>query len=181
MSDNKLSVRYDEWLTKDELDLIYNAGQFFLYAAEEDLREFCPEEDFLPEIPEHVRREIIIDIIYSSPAYTVKFMLSKNLPLSFVSGEGYSPLHAAIDADYPEKYEIMETLIKKGADVNIGATRETMAINSWTPLHMAMAREDKKATDILLKHGADPTIRTIIDDYSTPAETAEILSKIKNS
>ena len=45
---------------------------------------------------------------------------------------------------------------------------------------MAAAREDIEALKILIKHGADLTVRTNIDDYATPLEEAQILGRTKS-
>lgn len=103
---------------------------------------------------------------------SVEWMLSKNINLRFVDSEGYSVLHSCIDRKLPDKYKILQLLIDKGADINIGAELGQMAIESWTPLHMAAHRNDLGAIKILLQNGADTTIKTIIDHYCTAEQTA---------
>jgi ankyrin repeat protein len=51
-------------------------------------------------------------------------------------------------------------------------------INDWTPAHMAAARDDVEALRLLVRYGADLTIRTDIDDYSTPLEEARSMGKL---
>ena len=50
-------------------------------------------------------------------------------------------------------------------------------VNGWTPLHMAAGYGDLPALEVLLNAGADPTIKTEIDDYLTPAEEARKLGQ----
>jgi ankyrin repeat protein len=46
-------------------------------------------------------------------------------------------------------------------------------VNDWTPLHYAVSRRDVEAIRLLLLSGADPSLRTRIDDYETALEGAE--------
>ena len=43
---------------------------------------------------------------------------------------------------------------------------------------MAAARDDVEALRILVRYGADLSIRTDIDDYATPLEEARNLGKV---
>jgi len=97
----------------------------------------------------------------------VKWILGRKVDLSFRDEEGYTPLLSAIERDAPDKYELLTTLLLAGAPVN------TTGINGFTPAHLAAVRNDTEALQILAKHGADFTMRTTIDDYSTPLEEAE--------
>ena len=44
---------------------------------------------------------------------------------------------------------------------------------------LAAARDDVEALRILVRHGADLSIRTDIDNYATPLEEARHLGKLK--
>jgi len=124
-----------------------------------------------------IGRDWITNAIDCGSLESVRWMISKGVNLRFVDCEGYSPLHSCIDRALPDKYEMMQLLIDNGADINIGTERETMGINSWSPLHMAAARNDLHAIKILLDNGADRTLKTIIDDYCTAEQEAMILGK----
>ena len=46
-------------------------------------------------------------------------------------------------------------------------------MNDYTPLHMAVRENNLPAVELLLKAGADPRLRTRIDEHETPREMAE--------
>jgi ankyrin repeat protein len=102
----------------------------------------------------------------------VQWVLAKGVDLDFTDDEGYSPVHSAIDRDLPDRYEVLELLLGAGAPVN------RKGFNDWTPAHMAAARDDVEALRLLVRHGADLSIRTAIDDYATPVEEARSLGKV---
>ena len=52
-------------------------------------------------------------------------------------------------------------------------------MNDYTPLHYAAARDDARAVELLLAHGADPDARTRIDDRAKPLEEAERLGSTR--
>ena len=63
--------------------------------------------------------------------------------------------------------DILRLLLSFGADPN------QRGINDYTPLHMAVAERNPLAVQILLDGGADPELRTRIDECETPLEMAE--------
>jgi hypothetical protein len=135
----------------------------------------------IPDFPhgkDHfIHREWIINAIDCGSLASVQWMLSKNVNLHFIDDEGYSVLHTCIERDNADKYEILQLLIDSGADVNVGNNLASMAINSWTPLHLAAARNDIDAIKILLENGADISLKTIIDNYCNAEEEATILGQ----
>ncbi|MCL2154094.1 MAG: ankyrin repeat domain-containing protein [Leptospirales bacterium] len=124
-----------------------------------------------------VGRYWITNAIDCASLECVKWIISKGVNLRFVDSEGYSPLHSCIDREFSDKYEMLQLLINSGADINIGTELATMALNSWSPLHLAAARNDLEAIKILLDNKADTTLKTIIDDYCTAEQEATILGK----
>ena len=62
---------------------------------------------------------------------------------------------------------IPELLLTFGADPN------QRGINDYTALHMAVAARQSAAVGILLERGADPNLRTRIDDCETALEMTE--------
>ena len=76
---------------------------------------------------------------------------------------------------YPMKFdetrderEIQDCLL-----ISFGANLQQMGINGFTPLHCAAADNDLQAIELLLSHGADPDLKTDVDDFTTPLEEAK--------
>jgi hypothetical protein len=63
--------------------------------------------------------------------------------------------------------DIVRLLLSFGADPN------QRGINNYTPLHMAVAERNPFAAQILVDGGADPELRTRIDECETPLEMAQ--------
>jgi uncharacterized protein len=53
------------------------------------------------------------------------------------------------------------------------AGRNQRGINDYTPLQIAVGERNPPAIEVLLEAGADPRLRTRIDNYETPLEMAE--------
>jgi hypothetical protein len=87
---------------------------------------------------------------------------------------GFPPLIAALTCtrDVPggprrtDVDAIVRLLLASGADPN------QRGINDYTALHMAVAERNALAVQLLLDAGADPDLRTRIDDCETPLEMA---------
>lgn len=139
------------------------------YAELEELSEL--DENFPHGKDQVIGIRWITNAIDCGCLNAVKWMLGKKVDIMFRSNDGYTVLHSAIDLDSEDKYEILEILLKAGADVNL------KGINDWTPAHAAAARNDVTALKLLVKYGADLSIRTEIDEYATPLEEARILNK----
>lgn len=93
-----------------------------------------------------------------------------NLPVN----DGFPPLIAAPSCAQEthganrlsDVTDILKLLLQFGADPN------QRGINDYTPLHMAVAVRDPLAVRILLDAGADPQLRTRIDNCCTRLEMA---------
>src|SRR5262249_38915627 len=89
--------------------------------------------------------------------------------------DGFPPLIAALGCAREEPGatprtdvdDIVRLLLSFGTDPNQGG------INDYTALHMAVAERQPVAVQILLDAGADPALRTRIDDCETPFEMAQ--------
>jgi len=102
---------------------------------------------------------------------SVAWMLAKGVALDFRDSGGYTPVHSCLERDGEDRYRVLDMLLRAGAPVN------AHGFNDWTPLHMAAAVDDRRAMRMLLEAGADRTIRTRIDDCTTPEEEARLLGQ----
>ena len=118
-------------------------------------------------------RRWILHAIDVGATATIEWMLSRGVDLAFRDDEGYTPVLAAIESRRADRLNLLERLLGAGAPVNL------KGINDWTPAHMAAARDDIEALQVLIAHGADLSIRTEIDDYATPLEEARNLGRLK--
>jgi ankyrin repeat protein len=143
----------------------------------EDESKFRELEQLIDGFPNgvdgFVGRRWIINAIDCGSKTAVLWMLSRKVDLSFRDEEGYTVLHAAIERSSADRYEVLDLLLRNGAPVN------AHGINDWTPAHMAAVREDIDALEVLMRFGADLSIRTRIDDYATPLEEARHLGKTR--
>lgn len=112
--------------------------------------------------------------IYHSTLAFIRLLLEAGANPNPEDHTGFPPLIAAISctravpghegrSDVPE---IVELLLSFGADPN------QRGINDYTALHMAAVEQNLAAVKILLDAGADPGLRTRIDDCETPREIA---------
>lgn len=105
--------------------------------------------------------------IYHSPLPFVSALLELRADPNYGEHDGFPSLLAAIAADREDRYDLIQLLLRFGADI------QQRGVNDYTPLHYAAARNDARIVELLLSHGADPTAKTRIDDFTTPQEEAE--------
>ena len=113
--------------------------------------------------------------IYHSPLPFIRTLLDIGANPNPDNHAGFPPLIAALSCSRPhpgararpDVAEIVLLLLAFGADPN------QRGINDYTALHMAVGERNLPVLRILLEAGADPRLRTRIDDYETPRETAQ--------
>ena len=116
----------------------------------------------------------LVYAIYHSPLAFIRTLLELGADPNAPVDDGFPPLIAALtktretpgatrrtDVD-----DVIQLLLAFGADPN------QRGINDSTPLHMAVAERNAPAVLRLLEAGADPGLRTRIDDCETPGEMA---------
>jgi uncharacterized protein len=125
-------------------------------------------------MPETVGSCLVYAIYHSPPAF-IRTLLEIGADPNAPVDDGFPPLIAALSCtgDVPgatrrtDVDDILRLLLSFGADPN------QRGINDYTPLHMAVADRSPLAVQILLDGGADPELRTRIDECETPLEMAK--------
>lgn len=120
----------------------------------------------------------LVYAIYHSPIAFIRTLLEIGADPNAPADDGFPPLIAALSSarDVPgatrrtDVDEVLRLLLAAGADPN------QRGLNDYTPLHMAVAQRSLAAVQILLDAGADPDLRTRIDECDTPLEMAEAAS-----
>jgi uncharacterized protein len=117
----------------------------------------------------------LVYAIYHSPLPFIRTLLEIGANPNAPCDDGFPPLIAALSCSREVRGatrrtdvdDIIRLLLSFGTDPN------QRGINDYTPLHMAVAERNARAVQILLDGGADPELRTRIDDYDSPLEMAE--------
>jgi ankyrin repeat protein len=107
--------------------------------------------------------------IYWSPLAFVEQLIALGADPNYPDQAGFPSLIATLSSARRDTYEILILLLENGADIG------QRGLNDWTPLHYAVVQRDLKAVQMLLAHGADATLKTRIDDCTTPLEDAEAI------
>lgn len=116
----------------------------------------------------------LVYAIFHSPLVLIRTLLILGADPNAPTDDGFPPLIAALamTRDAPGRPKrtdvdaIVRMLLTHGADPNL------RGLNDYTPLHMAVADGNLLAVHRLLEAGADPTLRTRIDECETPLEMA---------
>jgi ankyrin repeat protein len=113
--------------------------------------------------------------IYHSPVSFIQTLLEVGANPNPTDHAGFTPLIAALSCNRsqpgsPGRPDVVEIL---GLLLSFGADPDQRGLNDYTPLHMAVAESNLAALELLLAAGANPLLRTRIDDYETPREMAE--------
>ncbi len=113
--------------------------------------------------------------VHHSPIAFVRTLIEIGADVSPEAHDGFPPLIAALSSlrsrpgspARADALDVLALLLAAGADPN------QRGLNDWTPLHMAVAERSVESVRLLLDAGADPRLRTRIDDCVTPCEAAE--------
>ncbi len=135
----------------------------------DELEEASASESTFPEgVDDCIGRRWIINALDYGSSSAIYWMLEKGVGLDFVDEEGRSPLLAVLERDASDRYLVLEKLLLAGAPVN------KKGFNDYTPAHQAASWDDLEALKILIRYGADLSIRTDIDERATPLDIAKI-------
>lgn len=113
--------------------------------------------------------------IYHSPLPFIRALLEVGAEPNPEDHAGFPPLLAALSCSRSQPgsparsdvAEIVALLLEFGVDPN------QRGINDYTALHLAVAERNRAALELLLAAGANPRLRTRIDELETPRELAE--------
>jgi hypothetical protein len=116
----------------------------------------------------------LVYAIYLSPPAFIRTLLELGADPNAPAADGFPPLIAALSCSRAvpgakrrtDVDEIIRLLLSFGANPN------QRGINDYTALHMAVGEGNALAVQRLLDAGADPALRTRIDDCDTPLEMA---------
>jgi hypothetical protein len=117
----------------------------------------------------------LVYAIYHSPLAFIRTLLEAGADPNAPADDGFPPLIAALTctraapgaSPRSDVDDIVRLLLASGADPN------QRGINDYTALHMAVAERNAHALQMLLDGGADPELRTRIDECETPREMAD--------
>ena len=113
--------------------------------------------------------------IYWSPLAFIEQLIQAGSSVDYEDDAGFPSFIAALSTKRADKLEILELLIRHGADLH------QRGINDWTPLHYAASTHNLDTIRLLLASGADPMIRTRIDNLATPREEAEAAGHLEGA
>ncbi len=119
----------------------------------------------------------LVYAIYHSPVVFIRTLLEMGADPRLEVDDGFPPLIATLSCSRPQPgapgrpdvLEVLRLLLSFGADPN------QRGINDYTALHYAVGEGHSDAVALLLEYGADPGLRTRIDDCETARELAESL------
>ena len=117
----------------------------------------------------------LVYAIYHSPLRFIRTLLEIGANPNAPVDDGFPPLIAALSCTRhvpgaerrTDVDEMIRLLLSFGADPN------QRGLNDYTPLHMAVAERNALAVQLLLDGGADPELRTRIDECETPLDMSQ--------
>lgn len=132
----------------------------------DEIRAALNDPEGFPNVKAPYVQDVLVLAIWRSPIRTVEQLLELGADPNREAVDGFPALYAAVVDGREDRLERAGLLLAFGADPN------QRGINDYTALHAAADAGDVAMAELLLSEGADPTLRTRIDDFELPAATA---------
>ena len=170
-SDAERCAEYERF---KKIDAAFRAGDLVA------LRAAVDDPDIVPNGPMPLAIGPCLEYaIYHSPLSFIRNLLEIGADPNPKDHAGFPPLIAALSCvrphpgapARPDVVDIIKLLLSFGADPN------QRGLNDYTPLHMAVGEQNLPAVELLIAAGADPRLRTRIDDCETPREMAQKMGR----
>ena len=145
-----------------EIDCAFRVGDM------QALRDALDDPGVIPNgVLPHAMGSCLTYAVYHSPVAFIRELLELGADPSPEHDDGFPPLIAALwQPSRRDTNDVVRVLLAFGADPN------QRGHNDYGPLHVAAVEGNVEAARMLLEAGADPDVRTRIDDHETPAELA---------
>ena len=157
-SDAERCAEYERF---KRIDAAFRAGDLVA------LRAAVADPDIVPNGPMPLAIGPCLEYaIYHSPLSFIRNLLEIGADPNPTDHAGFPPLIGALSCGRPhpgalgrpDVADIIKLLLSFGADPN------QRGLNDYTPLHMAVGEENLPAIELLIDAGADPRLRTRIDN-----------------
>ncbi len=139
----------------------------------------CLREDVLTtpwyRLPATVDDSLLVRAVECCDVGAAKVLMELGETPSLPTDDGFTIIHTAVDVAHEKKesqdsLQLIESLLEFGADPNVQGA-------DGTPLHRAVGWGLTDVAELLLRHGANIEVRTLIDGELTPLMYAAMMGQ----